>query len=204
MHKIDNFDETRKAQLINAALDEFSAYGQKKSTIDNILKNSNISKGLFYYYFRDKIDLYEYLLEFCLTITKTKLMDSSVLNIESFIDRILETFYIKAKLYKEYNSIELFLLKAHAENVKLFKKFSTEGDVIYRQQVVSFNIDFSMFVNDDKEANITVVIRYLNSVFHEILNKIPQMEYQEIEDYLKNQSKYLRKIMYKEEYNDKN
>lgn len=53
----------RKQELKKAALVEFGDYGYDQASLNNILKNANISKGTFYYHFKDKEDLYYYLID---------------------------------------------------------------------------------------------------------------------------------------------
>ncbi|NLW23283.1 MAG: TetR/AcrR family transcriptional regulator [Tissierellia bacterium] len=51
----------RRDELINAALIEFGDKGYENASLNNILKEAGISKGTFYYHFKNKEDLYIYL-----------------------------------------------------------------------------------------------------------------------------------------------
>ena len=53
----------RKNKLIEAALDEFSSHSYENASLNKIIKNAGISKGLFYYHFEDKKALYSFILE---------------------------------------------------------------------------------------------------------------------------------------------
>ncbi|QVK17921.1 TetR/AcrR family transcriptional regulator [Mycoplasmatota bacterium] len=57
-----NFE--KKQELIDAAIEEFGNNGYEKASLNNILKAAGISKGTFYYHFKNKEDLYFYLLTF--------------------------------------------------------------------------------------------------------------------------------------------
>lgn len=59
-NKISNFD--KKDKLIDAALNEFGERGYKNASLNNILKETGISKGTFYYYFKNKEQLYRFLI----------------------------------------------------------------------------------------------------------------------------------------------
>ena len=48
----------RQAQLLTAATAEFVEHGPDRASLNRILGAVNLSKGVFYYYFRDKADLY--------------------------------------------------------------------------------------------------------------------------------------------------
>ena len=51
----------RREELINAALIEFGDKGYDQASLNSILKHAKISKGTFYYHFKNKEDLYIYL-----------------------------------------------------------------------------------------------------------------------------------------------
>ncbi len=53
----------RRQQLLDAALEEFSQTSFDEASINRILKNAVISKGVFYYHFKDKEALYLCLME---------------------------------------------------------------------------------------------------------------------------------------------
>ena len=59
--KEKSFD--RRKPLLDAALEEFSQSGFDEASINRILKNAGISKGVFYYHFKDKEALYICLVE---------------------------------------------------------------------------------------------------------------------------------------------
>lgn len=52
----------KKQELIDAAIEEFGNNGYDKASLNNILKEAGISKGTFYYHFKNKEGLYFYLL----------------------------------------------------------------------------------------------------------------------------------------------
>ncbi|MBS4538636.1 TetR/AcrR family transcriptional regulator [Clostridium sp. D2Q-11] len=52
----------RKEELINTAMKEFGEKGYRNASLNNILKEVGISKGTFYYHFKNKESLYIYLI----------------------------------------------------------------------------------------------------------------------------------------------
>ena len=52
--------ETNRKTLLKSALDLFDRYGYSQVTVDDIVKNVNMSKGSFYNLFRSKSDLIIY------------------------------------------------------------------------------------------------------------------------------------------------
>lgn len=55
-------DESRKQQIVRAAEKEFSQLPYSKVSIFKIAQQAEVSRSGFYYYFKDKRDIYEYIL----------------------------------------------------------------------------------------------------------------------------------------------
>jgi len=58
-----NLSDEKKAKIIEASLSEFENNDYDQASINQIVLNSEISKGSFYQYFQDKKDLYKYLIQ---------------------------------------------------------------------------------------------------------------------------------------------
>ena len=58
-----NLPEEKRNTITNAAINEFAEYGFEASSINRIVANSGISKGSFYQYFEDKMDVFKYLMD---------------------------------------------------------------------------------------------------------------------------------------------
>ena len=97
--KIKSFD--RKAELLEAALDEFIEKSYDEASLNNIIKKAGISKGTFYYHFHDKQELYLILLQ-----------DS--------VDAKMDFLNRKLKHYSQNEELSLF------ENLKLQCRIGVE------------------------------------------------------------------------------
>ncbi|MBL8102711.1 MAG: TetR/AcrR family transcriptional regulator [Anaerolineales bacterium] len=58
-----NLPDEKRQTVVNAAIDEFAEYGFESASINRIVANSGISKGSFYQYFEDKMDVFKYLMD---------------------------------------------------------------------------------------------------------------------------------------------
>ena len=56
--RIENLDTSRIANIMSVALEEFSQADYQSSSFNRIIKNSGISKGTMYYYFKSKEDVF--------------------------------------------------------------------------------------------------------------------------------------------------
>ncbi|NWF63060.1 MAG: TetR/AcrR family transcriptional regulator [Chloroflexi bacterium] len=58
-----NLPEEKRMLITRAAIDEFAEYGFEAASINRIVAESGISKGSFYQYFEDKMDVFRHLLD---------------------------------------------------------------------------------------------------------------------------------------------
>lgn len=90
----------RRQEVIDAALREFSSKGYKGASLNNILKDAQISKGTFYYHFKSKEDLYFFLIGILIDEKKEFLKDR--IKPEDFNKDIFSIFRLQAKLGVEF------------------------------------------------------------------------------------------------------
>jgi AcrR family transcriptional regulator len=57
-----NLPEEKRNNVVNAAIDEFAQHGLENGSTNRIVAKSGISKGSFYQYFEEKLDVFMYLL----------------------------------------------------------------------------------------------------------------------------------------------
>jgi AcrR family transcriptional regulator len=58
-----NLPAEKRQIIVNAAIGEFTEHGYKSASINRMVANSGISKGSFYQYFHDKMDMFKYLMD---------------------------------------------------------------------------------------------------------------------------------------------
>jgi AcrR family transcriptional regulator len=58
LNTMKNNQEIRRDELCEKALKVFARYGYRKTTLDDIAKEANVSKGTIYGYFKNKEDVY--------------------------------------------------------------------------------------------------------------------------------------------------
>lgn len=116
----------RKAELLKAALNEFTVKSYEDASLNTIIKNAGISKGTFYYHFQDKQALYLFLLSSTFDVKwefMNSLMKEHTGNFEG--KDIFERFKLQAKAGVEFAA-------AHPEYFRFGKMFVKEkGNKIY-------------------------------------------------------------------------
>lgn len=55
----------KQQRIINAGLEVFGAYDYPQASTDDIAAKAGISKGLLFYYFKNKKEFYLFLFDYC-------------------------------------------------------------------------------------------------------------------------------------------
>ena len=95
-----NLDKAKQEKLLQKAMQEFSINKYQDVSINKIIGNANISRGSFYMYFKDKEELFEYLVDL-----KMESLDSEAKKIIKSVNGNLREFFIKLffKLTENFN-----------------------------------------------------------------------------------------------------
>lgn len=190
----------RKNKLIEAALDEFSAHSYENASLNKIIKNAGISKGLFYYHFENKKSLYSFILETAagnqVQFINKNMREQMLTDKDIFEDLKLQ-FEISGKFAAEnpkyYKFITMFL-KENSNEINNDLKSAAEGsnDLLLEQLIknATKNGDFNQRFS--KEF-IMKIMRYLFKNYFEIFNE--EGDY-ELENILKNAKNFVDFLKY--------
>jgi AcrR family transcriptional regulator len=61
--RFDKLDPDRRRSLLDTAAGEFAAHGYEGASLNRVIDHAGLSKGVFYYYFDDKADLFATVLD---------------------------------------------------------------------------------------------------------------------------------------------
>lgn len=111
MDKFKKLDIAKQQKILEAALREFAVNGYERASTNQIVKEAGIGKGMLFYYFNNKKELYEYLVEYSLTVMMEQYFGMADLAEPDFIERLKKIAAIK--------------LKAQAENAHVFNFIGT-------------------------------------------------------------------------------
>lgn len=151
-HSVDNKDcKLKKDMIINSALKCFGDNGYKKTSVNDIAVNADVSKALVFHYFKNKKNLYLYLVEFCFELIINDIELKFDKSETDFFARIMLIQDIKINIMKEYPFVFEFLKASYFEKNKEVKN---EVEDFYKKSYSSgFNIlfegiDYSKFKDD--------------------------------------------------------
>ena len=113
--KFFNLSEEKRLSIINAGYRVFAENSYKKSPVSEIAAEAGISKSLLFHYFRNKKELYLYLLKYAAEITFTYLYDYQCFDEEDIFEIMLRGLTAKINMMKKYPDITRFSLRAYYE-----------------------------------------------------------------------------------------
>lgn len=111
--------EGKKQIIVNHAIEELSEHIYDEASLNQILLRANISKGSFYYYFKNKQDLYETSQNYALWIFKNYFA-SYTYDYEGYIERLLRVNKFKKGFRDKYPEILKFFMQQYYK--RLFPK----------------------------------------------------------------------------------
>lgn len=113
--KFFQLSEKKQHRILNAGYRVFSRSSYKKCPVSEIADNAGISKSLLFYYFRNKRELYLYLLEKGAKITVDYLNKFKCYDGEDFFDIMHRGLKAKVALMRKYPNLATFVMKAYYE-----------------------------------------------------------------------------------------
>jgi len=177
-----NLDKGKQAKLIDCAFEEFIRVPYPEVSINQIILNAKISRGSFYTYFKDKNELFEYIIKIYGEKLDEVLIGAIVKNNGDIRKSFIEVFDLLLLKIKKENYIGIF------KNAFLFFNINRDKSVhpvhlIYEK--VKYDIDKRCL----KDSNLEIVFRMLlQTLFISIIESLKN------EDDLKVKEGYLEKI----------
>ena len=98
-----NLAAEKQQRIIKAAVDEFAAHPYLKTSINRIVEQADISKGSFYQYFKNKKDLYKFIIDQA-SEAKMKFLGKKINNYQklNFFELLRKLFTAGIQFKKEY------------------------------------------------------------------------------------------------------
>lgn len=173
--KFLSIDIEKQNRILNAAMKEFAKNGYEKASTNEIVKESEISKGLLFHYFKNKKQLFLYLYNYCIDLNMNEFYKKIDLSESDFFTRLRQTQLIKMELLKKYPEIFRFIEAAYLEDsseikqeleVKNKELMKSSVDVLFK------DIDTSKFKDGiDIKKVINIVIWTLQGFADEVMTR---------------------------------
>ena len=181
MEKFEELSQEKQRRIIDAGMEMFGRYEYKKANTEDIAAKAGISKGLLFYYFKDKKSFYMYLFQYCVTIVTKTLDDEDFTKITDFF--ALMEFSSRREAVSSDVAMEL-----HSLMDTTFDRFFA-------------HVDFSKFNNDvDPKQVYQMLVWMTEGYMHE---KLSCQETLNLENIMKDFEEWkvmFKKMAYKKEY----
>lgn len=182
----NKLDEDKQLAIINSGLEIFSIYGFQKSSTDLIARKAGISKGLLFYYFKNKLSYFEFLFEYSQKIISSSIDMDLCRKSRDFFEVLECVIDQKYKLLTKYPHIFNFIVVAYWSNDNRIIDIVSNKVISYD----NFNI-YEYLDNTDKskfknEEDIHKVIEMLSLMLDGyIQNKLKMNEDIDINEIMK-------------------
>jgi len=169
-----SLESGKKERIINAALDEITQKGFKKASTNTIIKQAGISKGMLFYYFGSKEELFDFLCEYTIEFAKGEYIEKFAKQIKTrdFIERCKALSEIKKYAMTHYPKITKFYESSFLpSNGPYFSKYSASIQEIYHavRDGLYENIDYSLFRDGIEPEKTLIYIRWLTERYEKEL-----------------------------------
>lgn len=172
-----NLPEEKRGTITKIALDEFTIHNYNSASISRIVKAANIAKGSFYQYFKDKKDLYLYLLDLLSKTKSSFFQESSLpkskLDFFEYLSWLLET---SITFDLTYPSLSQLSYRAFYGNLPFqdhkIEEAKAEFSVFIRQMIIKGVEDGDIDPTIDLDLAVFVVHTLSNSFSHYATKRI--------------------------------
>ncbi|MDO5095573.1 MAG: TetR/AcrR family transcriptional regulator [Peptostreptococcaceae bacterium] len=160
--KFYSLSPEKQERIINAAFKEFAYKGYEQASTNEIVKNSGISKGALFHYFKSKKELYQFLLG-QLTEFSKQVIEKTDWSERDFFKRMYQIGITKLELARKTPTIFEFATSLTREDSLIAKEIIDSSLRTITEKGVALmyeNIDFSKFREDVDLDKVMKIIHW--------------------------------------------
>ncbi|MBA1334943.1 MAG: Transcriptional regulator, AcrR family [Firmicutes bacterium] len=183
--KFLSLEKEKQERILNAALKEFAQKGYDDASTNEIVKEAGISKGLLFHYFNTKKDLFLFLYDYSVEITKTEYYGLINTNERDIFTRLRQIYLLKLEVYHKHPWLFDFTKVAvytESKEVKAEME-SRKKDVLSTGYEKLFeNIDVSKFKDGvDVKRAMKIIFWAIGGFGNEILEEVKELELSQVD-----------------------
>jgi TetR/AcrR family transcriptional regulator len=162
--KFENLDKEKKKKILDACIGEFSENSFEKASTNRIVKKAGISKGILYYYFGNKKNLYLYVFDYILDYVfkrTTEKFDREAEDLKpDILEKIMKSGLVKIQVAYENPVIYKALINAMYNCGSLQEEIQARFKKIYKKGMAWLleGIDTSKF---RKDIDMDIIIEFI-------------------------------------------
>ena len=204
--KFIKLESEKRKTILDAAFEEFADHGYEYASTNRMVQKAKIGKGMLFYYFNSKKDLFNYLVEYGTGYIVNEYLSKIDGDEPDFIKRYKQAGIAKMKAYAENPHIFNFLATLHLNEYAELEEELKERILEIRTNgfaAMYNNIDKSLFRDDiDSKQVMRLINLTLYGYETELTNslkekKLSSMNFDSEWDDFNELLDLLRKIYYK-------
>lgn len=166
-----NLPPEKREKIIDVTRKEFRKGSKKKITINSVIKNAGISRGSFYQYFDDKLDLVELMADDMMNKMSKYIKEQLILYNGDIFEIPLVIFDVMFKEDSSYKDIVVFTDRNN-QNSELISEY-----MFYRFRKYNFWDKLSGYINRSKlrlnsDEDIKYIVFIMEDAFRNALSNI--------------------------------
>lgn len=204
--KFEKLDSEKKKMILDSAFEEFGDQGYEYASTNRIVQRAKISKGMLFYYFNSKKELFHYLISYGIDYVMEEYLTRIDENETDFIEKYRQITQVKMKSYIEepylFNFFGTLYINEYVElSQELKDRLDEIRDLGYAKTFK--NIDKSLFRQDiDPDEIIRLINLTMSGYENELINnlkgkKLSSIDYDPFWNDFDNLLDLLRKVYYK-------
>ncbi|WP_409015520.1 TetR/AcrR family transcriptional regulator [Anaerostipes caccae] len=200
--KFLNLPEAKQQKIIDGAIQVFAENDYKHASTDQMAALAGISKGLLFYYFKNKKTLYLYLYDHIMDTIIRLIEDTNFKDVHDFFELFELSIRVKSELMKKNHYMNGFILKAkYEENEAVKEELDRRNQVFLEEMFPRWfpEVDFSKFREDVSPEDVFMLLYYLGDGYMRDAVHRPDFDLDRIcEDYERWMG-WVKKSVYREE-----
>ena len=143
--------EEKQNNIINAGFRIFSQNTYKKAPVAEIAAEAGISKALLFYHFKNKKEIYLFLWNTSIELTRKEILEQNVFGTNDFFELMGRSLKVKCNLMKRYPYVSQFSLRAYYEpELEIRQEIQSNFDEISAEseRIIFSSIDLNKLRDD--------------------------------------------------------
>lgn len=199
--KFLELSEEKRLTIINAGLEVFSKHDYKHALTDDIAAKAGISKGLLFYYFHNKLELYNYLGEYSAKIILKHVEELKIIDGWDFFEALKVAVEVKTDMLNSYPYISGFAIKYYQSRKELV---GNNYDDVANDVLSSYNLikrsDVSKFKENVDPQEVWKIIYWMSEGYMDAFKNLMDIDVNAVKAEYFRYLDVLKENFYREEY----
>ena len=196
--------QEKQRKLINAGYQVFGLNEYKKASTEEIAREAGISKGYLFYYFRNKKDLYLYLYERAVELSRRQVLDEGFAGITDFFDMMAYAARRKLEMVAESPYLLPFIVRAfYSQREEPSEDLGRRMAAVMKQsyQDAFRHLDLTPFKPGIDPLYVMRMLQWMGDGWlHERQMQGGELSLQEMTDAMDRMMRTMRTLCYKEDH----